>query len=109
MKNVQSLESYKGESFVQAVEIENQSSMDYVLQNQSEFSLLSHADLITIKAHKTTMIAVMILKELPDFELHFKVLNAVVAPATHPDITLKIHGDDNENVHIEDDKNPNSP
>jgi len=85
------LRSYTGKSFVVSVKIENLSDADYILENQKDFSLHSHADILIAKAHSITNIEVRTLKELPDFDLRFKVLNAVTAPDTHPVITLKIN------------------
>jgi len=94
VKRSYTMKSYTGESSVQAVEIENKSSTDYILENLSDFSLHSHADVFTIKTHGTETVGVMTLKKMPEFELCFKVLNAVVAPNTHPEINLKIHVND---------------
>ncbi len=85
----------KGKSLVQSVYIENQSDADYILENQSDYSLHSHAKIITIKAHNTTHIQVKTLKKLSTFDLRFKVLNAFVAPNKHPEIILKIKGEKN--------------
>lgn len=86
------IQSYKGDSFVLSVYIKNQSGVDYILENQSGFTLHSHADIVTIGAHDTVLIQVKTLELLPAFDLHFKVLNAIIAPNKHPEIVLKIKG-----------------
>jgi hypothetical protein len=85
--------SYTGKSFVVSVNIENLSDADYILENMKDFGLHTHADILTVKAHSVTNIQVRTLKELPEFDLRFKVLNAVTAPDTHPEISLKINVD----------------
>lgn len=85
--------SYTGKSFVISVNIENLSDADYILENLKDFGLHSHADILTAKAHSVTNIQVRTLKELPEFDLRFKVLNAVTTPDTHPVITLRINVD----------------
>ncbi len=93
VKRTKVRESYTGKSFVVSVYIQNLSDADYIFENQRDFGLHSHADIFTAKAHSTTIIQVKTLKELPEFDLRFKVLNAVTAPYTHPEITIKINVD----------------
>jgi hypothetical protein len=93
VKKTKVRESYTGKSFVVSVDIENLSDADYILENQKDFSLHTHADILIAKAHNITNIQVRTLKELPDFDMRFKVLNAVTATDTHPEITLKINVD----------------
>ena len=91
VKETKVLRSYTGRSFVVSVNIENLSDADYILKNQKDFGLHSHADILIAKAHSITNIQVKTLKELADFDLRFKVLNAVTAPDSHPVITLKVN------------------
>ncbi len=93
VKNTEVLECYTGKSFVVSVYIENISDMDYILENQKDFGLHSHADILTAKAHRITNIQVRTLEELSNFDLRFKVLNAITAPDNHPEITLNINVD----------------
>jgi predicted metal-dependent phosphoesterase TrpH len=95
LKKAEVLESYKGKSFVHSLYIKNQSDVDYILENQSKFSFYSHANIITIKAHNTTLIQVKTLETLSTYNLRFKVLNAYVAPNKHPEIVLKIEVKEN--------------
>lgn len=90
IKKVESVSSYKGLSLVQAVFIKNKSDVDYILQNESNFTFHADIDIITIKAHTTQEIQIKTLKNLTDFDLQFRVLNAVTAPKEHPSIVFKI-------------------
>lgn len=81
---------YKGRSTVLSAYVKNNSDVDYILENISDFTLHSHAGIITIKAHSTTLIQIKTLERLPAFNLHLKVLNAYVAPNENPEITLEI-------------------
>jgi hypothetical protein len=90
VKKREALTSHKGESLVTSVYIENISDADMILENMNDYTLHSHADIFTVKAHDTEVVQVKTLKILPEFDLSFRVLNAVIAPKTHPVISLKI-------------------
>ena len=90
IKKVEVLKSHKGNSLVQSVYIENISSMDYILENISEFTLHSHSKTLIIQAKKVTNIQVKTLEDLQTFNLSFKVLNGFITPSRHPEIQLKI-------------------
>ena len=81
---------YRGRTSVLSAYVENISDIDYILQNQSDFTLHSHADIITIKAHSNTLIQIKTLERLPSFSLRLKVLNAQVTPNEHPEIVLNL-------------------
>lgn len=81
---------YKGRSTVLSAYVKNNSDVDYILENISDFTLHSHAGIITIKAHSTTLIQIKTLERLPSFNMPLKVLNAYVAPNENPEITLEI-------------------
>lgn len=85
------LESHMGKSLVTSVYIQNISDADLVLENLSGYTLHSQPDILTIKAHTTEIVYYKTLKYLPEFEAKFRVLSAVTAPKTHPEISLKIH------------------
>lgn len=90
----QSLKITPGErSEVQTVRIENCSDADYVLENQSEYTFHAHADILIIPAHGTTLLEVKTREPLPSFNLKFRILNAVVAPRTHPEILWTVEPD----------------
>ena len=91
INKTQVMESYNGKSTVVTVFIENKSDADYILENQKDYSFYDHADIVTLKAHETTMLQVKPLKSLKTFALRFRVLNAVTAPNTHPIISLNVY------------------
>ena len=91
VKKVSPLSSYKGESLVKQVIIENVSDTDFILKNLSEYTLHNHADVVTINAKSDMILEIKTIELKPSLELKFTVLNAVVAPKKHPEITLKIH------------------
>lgn len=90
LKNIEAIETWAGTSQVYTIEIENRSSMDYILENNSPFRLYSHASVINLKAKKTTTIQIKNKEGLDSFNLTFKVLNAFIAPKEHPTISLKV-------------------
>jgi hypothetical protein len=91
IRQTQVMESYNGKSTVISVYIENKSDVDYILENQKDYSFYDHADIVTVKANAITMLQVKPLKELKTFNLRFKVLNALTAPNIHPLISLNVY------------------
>lgn len=81
---------YQGISSVVDVYIRNNSSVNYILANQSPYTFHANGDVITLKANETTKIEVKTLKQLEEFELVFEVLNGIVAPKKHPIAKLKV-------------------
>ena len=82
--------SRTGRPMAPTVLIDNQSDADYILENLTAYTFHNHADIITVKAHEITSIQVKIREELARFDLQFRVLNAVEAPGSHPEITFEI-------------------
>ena len=81
---------YQGNSTVVSVGIMNNSDVDYLLGNESEYNFHSHSDVIEIKAHSSIILEVKTIKKLKEFELAFTVLNGITAPNTHPSIKMKV-------------------
>ncbi|MEL6720436.1 MAG: Sb-PDE family phosphodiesterase [Bacteroidota bacterium] len=81
---------YQGISSVVDVYIRNNSSVNYILANQSPYTLHANGDVFVLKANETTKIEVKTLKQLEELVLDFEVLNGIVAPKKHPMIKLKI-------------------
>jgi hypothetical protein len=81
--------AYIGTSQVAEVEIFNDSDVEYILLNQSPFTLHANADVIILHPNTTT-IQVKTVEEVESFSLEFTVLNAVTAPKTHPRIRLEV-------------------
>jgi len=87
----QSLRISAGErNEVQTVIIENGSDADYLAENLSGYTFHAHADILVLPARETTVLQVKTKKPLSSFDLTFRILNAVVAPGTHPEITWTV-------------------
>ena len=84
---------YQGKADVVDVKIHNNSSVEYILANLSEFTFHANTDIVILPPHTTTLVQVKTLAQLAEFELPFKVLNTVTAPKTHPNISLKVEVD----------------
>ena len=79
---------YIGKYNVLGVEIENLSSTEIVLQNQTGYTLHNNNDMITLKAGEKTIVEVKTIERKPQVSFKFLVLSAVNAPNKHPSITL---------------------
>ena len=82
--------SYKKNSTVLEVVIDNHSDAKYCLEKLSEYTLHNYANLIKVPPYKQTVLQVKTLESKEEIDLTFRVLNAVIAPKTNPDITLKV-------------------
>ena len=83
------LAKYIGKYNVLGVEIENLSSTDITLQNQTGYTLHNNNDMILLKAGEKTTVEVKTIERKADVSLKFLVLSAVNAPNKHPSITIK--------------------
>ncbi|RMG28786.1 MAG: PHP domain-containing protein, partial [Bacteroidetes bacterium] len=81
---------YLDETSVLEVEIKNNSSADMSLQNLMPYSLHAHSDLIEVPHHGSTTLQIKTRDKLDALQLHFRVLNAVTAPKTHPELKLPV-------------------
>jgi len=81
--------TYSSKTTVAHITIENTSDAEFVLENQSDYTLHLHADIVNIKPNTTTILEVKTIKALDSFNMKFKVLNAVDAPKSHPEINLQ--------------------
>lgn len=90
LKNIEAIETWAGTSQVYTLEIENRSSMNYILENSSQYGLYSHTSVIELKAKQSTVIQIKNKENLNSFDLTFKVLNAFIAPKVHPEIKIPI-------------------
>lgn len=80
---------YIGKYNVLGVEVENLSSVDITLQNQTGYTLHNNNDMIILKAGEKTMIEIKTIERKTEVALKFLVLSAVNAPNKHPSITIK--------------------
>ena len=85
--------TYKNESTVLDVEIYNNSDAEFQLENLSDYTFHANANLVTILPHQQTVLQVKVLEIKQEIELTFRVLNAVIAPKTNPEISLKVNVD----------------
>ncbi|MCB9059376.1 MAG: PHP domain-containing protein [Calditrichae bacterium] len=72
------------------VTLHNNTSCEFQLQNKSKYTLHNSGDLVTIKPLSDITIEVKTIEVLDKVKLNFTVLNAVTAPATHPDVEFEI-------------------
>jgi len=81
---------YQKDTFILEVVLRNNSSVEYIVQNKSSFTLHNLGNVVTIKPRATTTLEVKTLEALSKLMLKFSVMNAVIAPSTHPDIGLEV-------------------
>jgi len=79
---------YIGKYDVLGFEIENLSSVDIILQNQTGYTFHNNNEIVTLKTGEKTTIEVKTIERKQNVSLKFSVLSAVNAPNKHPNITL---------------------
>ena len=84
---------YQGLSSVVDVTIYNDSDAEYILLNESAFTLHGHLDVVTLAPNAATTVSVKTRQQLKTFELEFTALNAVTAPGQYLRISLPITTD----------------
>ncbi|HEX6847965.1 MAG TPA: Sb-PDE family phosphodiesterase, partial [Chitinophagaceae bacterium] len=80
---------YIGRYNVLGVEIENLSSVDITLQNQTDFTFHNNIDMVVLKSGEKTTIEVKTIERKTEVSLKFNVLSAVNAPHKHPSVIVK--------------------
>ena len=83
--------AYRGESSVAYVTIRNDGDAEYLLENMSGYSLQSDLGIVRLPAHAETVLEVMTLERLDDFELRFRVLNAITGVEERLEMTLPVN------------------
>lgn len=91
IRNINSMNGKPEETPIYQVQIENVSSVDFILQNKSEYSFHTHTGTIVMEAGSTTILDVKTVSEVSKFDLRFEVLNAFTTPRTHPILELQIN------------------
>ena len=81
---------YMGAASVVQVFVKNNSDVEFVMMNESNFTLHNGTGLLQILPHATTKIEIKTLEILEYFDLKFRVLNAVTSPNENPFIQLQI-------------------
>lgn len=82
---------YTPKTTVVSVVLENLSDADFQLENAGDFSFYNHAAFLTVKAHEKTVLEVKTLRQVPSFQLSFKVFNAVTATGDHPRVAIPVN------------------
>ena len=80
---------YRGSSQVLEINISNTSSAPFILRNKSGYTFHNSGDVVSIKPFETKMLEVKTVKKLEAMDLQFEVLNGIIAPNTHPTITIQ--------------------
>ena len=81
---------YPARADVLAVTLENKSSVELVLRNESSFRFHTDGDLLILPPGATRTVEVKTLTRLSSLELRFRVLSAVEAPRQHPLLVLPV-------------------
>lgn len=83
--------SYIGKSNVLEVVIENKSNAEFTLRNRSPYTLHTSHDIITIRPRTENTLQIKTKDRLQSAKLTFEILNAVNAPAAHPQVSWQVH------------------
>ena len=81
-------EGYRDGTSLARVVIGNRSDATFELVNLSQYTFLEHGSLIVVPAHGEIHFTVKTSEPLENIDLQFSVRNALVAPRSHPEITL---------------------
>jgi predicted metal-dependent phosphoesterase TrpH len=81
---------YLGDTSVLRVRLENGSDAEWVLRNESAFRFYNASDLVVVPANSSFDLEVTTGELRPRIDLRFEVMNAVIAPSTHPSLTLPV-------------------
>ena len=80
--------SYTPDTTILEVTFRNVSDATFQLKNTSHYTFAEDDDYLVIPQHSETMIPVNVIERFSSVELEFEVLNAIVAPKTHPNLVL---------------------
>ena len=80
--------SYTPDTTILEVTFRNVSDATFQLKNLPSYTFAEDDDYLVIPQHSETMIPVNVIERLSSVELEFEVLNAIVAPKTHPNLAL---------------------
>ncbi|MDA1120462.1 MAG: Sb-PDE family phosphodiesterase [Bacteroidetes bacterium] len=82
--------NYSENHTVLPVVITNNTGVKFILENLSNYTLHADSDIIEINPNGETTLEVKTINKTEHFSMNFRVLNAITAPKTHPEITLNI-------------------
>ncbi len=72
------------------IQLENHSDARFLLRNISKYTFHEDANIVEVMPHTVTEFTLKTVDEEGPYFVAFEVLNAVIAPNTHPEITLDI-------------------
>ena len=81
--------SYTPDTTILEVTFRNVSDATFQLKNLSSYTFAEDDDYLVIPQHSETMIPVNVIDRPATVELEFEVLNAIIAPKTHPRLKLQ--------------------
>lgn len=81
---------YSERNSVLRVVINNTSGVSFILENLSNYTLHSNGDVLEISAKEETSLFVKTIDKLESVDLKFRVLNGIIAPKTHPEVTITV-------------------
>jgi len=81
---------YLDDTSVLEVQIENRSDAEFVLDSRGDAPFHTRSDLVRVAPQDTTRLVVKPGERRASVSLSFEVLNAVVAPETHPTIQFEV-------------------
>lgn len=84
---------YQGMASVAEVFLRNNSDAQFIMLNEGKYRFHNDSDVILLHPNTDTKIEVKTLEQLSEFDLKFRVMNAVTAPNEHPilDMKIKVH------------------
>ena len=86
---VQDVQYYR-DYLIARVSLINHSDVEFILRNTGEYRFDTYADVVIIMPNSVTQVGVKTLEKLDEFIMKFEVMNAVTAPAEHPEIIIRI-------------------
>ncbi len=82
--------TYNERTNVLAVDFDNRTNVDFLLQNKTGYTFHDNHDVLTIKPGQGNRVEIKTREQLSSIELKFSVLNAINAPNEHPEVTWKV-------------------
>lgn len=79
---------YPERNSVLKIVINNPTGVKFILQNLSQYTLHANGDVIEVAARDETTLFIKTRDKLEQVDLRFSVLNGIVAPGTHPEISM---------------------
>jgi len=85
--------SYKDNTDVLTVVIENKTNAEFTLRNHTDFTFQNSSDIINIKPADKNVLEIKTKQRLKNIKLDFEILNAVHAPNIHPVVSWEIQAE----------------